>query len=236
MSLHADHISHYFELDYGPLLNICDLGSDETHSIIERERQAVTGFNRFSHGQNFFDYRKLADDLLLQLYSEKFDRPAPRRPYFAVLGDADVVAGLYRDPHKISIPIEEFEEHELTFMCPDHFHLVGLSNIEVKNHFGLQAPEDYNEEEYPYFGKLLTYIELKEQFHELKIDLFLDENMRTNYWYRYVEAQIWADPQDLRSRFTDWTEVDPEPWSSSTITYLQNYKDISRRTSQKWNQ
>ncbi len=219
-----NHISHYFEREYGPLLNICDLDTDETQAIIESERAAETGFNRFSYGQEFFDYRKLADDLLIKLYSEKLDKLAPRRPFYAVLGDADVVGGLYRDPHKIRIPIEEFEEHELTFMCPDHFHLVGLSGIEMKNHFGLQAPKDWSEEEYPYFGKLLTYRELEERLHELKIDKFVDEGKRTNYWYRYVEAQIWAEPEDLRSRFNDWIEVDPEPWSFSTITHLQNYK------------
>lgn len=131
----SNYVSHYFERDYGPLLNICNLGADETRSIIERERDAETGFNRFSYGQNFFDFRKLADDLLLKLYSEKFARGPERRPFYAVLGDADVVGGLYRDPYKLRIPIEEFEEHEVTFMCPDHFHLVGLSKIEVKQSF-----------------------------------------------------------------------------------------------------
>lgn len=224
----ANQVSHYFERDYGPLLNICNLSADEIRGIIDRERDAETGFNRFSYGQEFFDFRKLADDLLLNLYSEKFARPPERRPFYSVLGDADVVGGLYRDPYKIRIPIEEFGEHEITFMCPDHFHLVGLSNIEVKEYFGFQAPDGWNEETHPYFGKLLTYEELEEGFRELKIDLYLNERAQRNDWYRYVEAHIWADPEDLRSRFRDWIEVDPEPWSDGKVTHLQNFKHIQQ--------
>ncbi len=209
----AEHVSHYFEREYGPLLSICDLGSDETQKLIERESGAKTGFNRFSYGKEFFDFRKLADDLLIDLYTRKFARPPERRPFFAVLGDSDVVGGLYRHPHKIHFPIEAFEEHEITFMCPDHFHLVGLSKAKVERYFGFQPPPDYDEERYPYFGKLLTFSELKEQYRELKIDSYLDERKAKNDWYRYVEVQIWSNPEELRSRFTDWIEVDPEPWS-----------------------
>ena len=220
----ATHVSHYFERDYGAFLNICDLGTDEMRRIIDTERNAETGFNRFSYGEDFFDFRKLADDLLLTLYSEKFERPPERRPFYSVLGDSDVVGGLYRDPYKVRIPIEELEPHEVTFMCPDHFHLVGLSKIDVKQFFGMQAPDGWDEESHPYFGKLLTYVELVERFSELKLDTYLEERIERNDWYRYIEAQIWADPEDLRSRFCDWVEVHPEPWSSYTVTHLQNYK------------
>ncbi len=176
------HISQYFEREYGPLLSICDLDKASTEAIIEKEREAETGFNRFSYGKDFFDFRKLADDFLLALYSEKFGKKPERRPYYAVLGDADVIGGLFRDPYKLRIPLDHFSESEITFMCPDHFHLVGLSNKEIKRYFGYQHPEDYSEEKYPYFGKLLTYPELEARISELKIDDYLAENRRTSHW------------------------------------------------------
>ena len=111
-------------------------------------------------------------------------------------------------------------------MCPDHFHLVGLNKADVKRCFGYQPPEDYREDEYPYFAKLLTYRELEARFRELKIDEYLRENRRTNHWYRYIEAQIWADPREMRARFNNWIEVDPEPWTYDGLTYLQNYKTM----------
>ncbi|MDQ8198660.1 hypothetical protein QEH56_10895 [Pelagicoccus enzymogenes] len=223
-----NHITHYFEREVGPFLSICDLDEAATASIIEREKDAETGFNRYFFGKDFFDYRKAADDLLIELYQKKFGNKAERRPYFAALGDADVVGGLYRDPYKIRIPLDYFRECELTFMCPDHFPLVRLSDTKVKRYFGYPLPKDYTEEKYPYFGKLLTIDELRAQSEALKIDRYLEENRRTNHWYRYVEAHIWADPQDMRKRFSDWIEVDPEPWTAANVSLLQNYKEIRK--------
>ncbi|MEM6916279.1 MAG: hypothetical protein AAF491_06890, partial [Verrucomicrobiota bacterium] len=63
---------------------------------------------------------------------------------------------------------------------------------------------------------------------ELKIDTYLAENRKTNHWYRYVEAQVWADPIEMRSRFTDWIEVEPESWTHNGVTHLQNFRDRKR--------
>ncbi|WP_309382667.1 hypothetical protein [Cerasicoccus frondis] len=218
------YISHYFEREKGPLLSICDLDEAETQQIIEQERDAPTGFNRFAEGKAFFDYRRLADDLTIDLYAKRFQRDAPRRPFYAVLGDADVVGGLYRDPYKIQIPIEFFAEGELTFMCPDHLHLVTLNKVPAKQHFGYQIPSDYSEAKYPYFGKLLTYEDLCVGYHSLGIAAHLEQMHRRLNWYRYLEAQIWVEPTQLRERFKDWFEVTPEPWTYGNVTYLQNYK------------
>lgn len=230
----AAHVSHYFEKEYGPLRSICDLSAADTEKLIQREREAETGFNRFACGKDFFDFRKLADDLLVSIYAKKFGRFPERRPFFATLGDADVVGGLYRDPYKIRIPLNALDEGEVTFMCPDHFHLVSLGRVNVKRHFGFQIPDDYCKKSQPYFGKLLEFDELKEQFHSLKIGAFIEERKSANNWYRYVEAQIWANPEELRNRFRDWMEVDPEPWTSGNLSHLQNYKKIRQnRSSQR---
>lgn len=220
------HVSHYFEKEYGPLRSVCDLSEADTEKLILRERDAETGFNRFSHGRDFFDFRKLADDLLIELYAKKFGRLPERRPFYATLGDCDVVGGLYRDPYKMRIPLADLSEHEVTFMCPDHFHLISLTRTKVKRHFGFQIPDDYREESQPYFGKLMSFDELKDGLQSLKIAAFIEERKRRNDWYRYVEAQIWADPEQLRNRFRNWIEVDPEPWTRGNLTHLQNYKKI----------
>ena len=219
------HVSHYFEKEAGSLLNICDLDPEQRSRIIQREKNAETGFNRFSYGEEFFDFRLLADNLLRDLYEEKFRKRPARRPFYAVFGDADVVGGLYRDPHKIEIPITAFAKGELTFMCPDHFHLVSfMKKSDDKKLFGMQLPKDYSESKYPYFGKLLTYEELVQNFQKLKIDQHLEKQRNELGWYRYIEAQIWADPEVLRSKYGVPHEVTPEPWTHNGITYLQNYK------------
>ncbi len=221
----ATHVTHYFEKEAGPLLNICDLDPRQRSRIIDREKTAQTGFNRFSFGEEFFDFRLLADDLLLELYACKFGEKPKRRPSYAVLGDADVVGGLYRDPYKIRIPIDDFGPGEITFMYPDHFHLASfMKRSGGKKTFGLQLPEDYSESAYPYFGKLMTYEELVEGFHELKIDQHLERERKKNGWYRYVEAQIWSEPETMRRKHEISYEVTPEPWTYKGVTHLQNHK------------
>jgi hypothetical protein len=227
-------ISHYFEREEGPFLNICDLDSDQRSRIVSREKDAETGFNRFSYGDEFFDFRLLADDLILELYESKFGKRPARRPFYGVLGNADVVGGLYRDPWKIRMPIDEFASHELTFMCPDHFHLVSfMKRSGGKKMFGWQVPKDYCESEFPFFGNLLTYQELHEGLQKLKIDQHLETQRKKNGWYRYVEAQIWTNPEILKNKFADWIEVEPEPWTYNGTTYLQNYKTLNAEASNK---
>ena len=219
------HVSHYFEKGAGSLLNICNLSPAQRTQIIQREKNAETGFNRFSYGEEFFDFRLLADDLLLDLYAKKFEKRPARRPFYAVLGDADVVGGLYHDPYKIEIPITAFAKGEITFMCPDHFHLVSfMKRRDDKKLFGMQLPKDYSESKYPYFGKLLTYEELIQDFQKLEIDQHLEKQRNELSWYRYIEAQIWSDPQPLREKYPMTQEVTPEPWTHNWITHLQNYK------------
>ena len=223
----ASYISHYFEKEAGPFLNICDLDPQERKEIISREKDKETGFNRFSYGEEFFDFRLLADDLIIELYESKFGRKPSRRPYYAVLGDADVVGGLYRDPYKIKIPVENFAPEELTFMFPDHFHLVSyLKRSGGKKMFGYQLPEDYSEVAYPYFGKLFTHEELLENFDFLKIRQCLERERKKNNWYRYVEAQIWLEPREIPNESKTSYEVTPEPWTHRGVTYLQNHKTL----------
>lgn len=221
------HISHYFEKEVGPLMSICELEPQERNQIIDREKTAQTGFNRFAFGEEFFDFRLRADDLLLELYERKFGQRPERRPFYGVLGNADVVGGLYRDPYKLRISIDEFGPGELTFMCPDHFHLVSwMERGEGTRMFGVQLPKDYTESEYPYFGKLMTYKELVDGFVELKVDQHLERERKNNGWYRYIEAQIWSEPDRiLRDHGTPY-EVTPEPWTHNGVTYLQNYKSM----------
>lgn len=65
----------------------------------------------------------------------------------------------------------------------------------------------------------MTYAELGEGFQALKIDQHLAKERQKNGWYRYVEAQIWADPDTLRGRFGNAEDVTPEPWTYQGVTY-----------------
>lgn len=208
------HISHYFEGEYGPFLSICNLSRERRKEIIEKEAAAVTGLNRFDWGEEFFDFRKLADDLTVRRYKEKFGFAPQCRPIFGVLGDADVVGGLYRNPRKIHIDVSLFEESELTFMFPDHFHLVSYYGVDVPRYFGLQIDAFPIPERSRFLGQMYTYSEMQEQIDALLISEHLKRFRDRDFWYRYLEVQVWTEK--LNERFTqdDWISVEPESFSS----------------------
>jgi hypothetical protein len=68
MSSLCNFLTHYFEADKGPFLNICDLSDEQIESIIAAEKDAETPFNRFALGLDFFKLRRAADDFLIQKY------------------------------------------------------------------------------------------------------------------------------------------------------------------------
>jgi hypothetical protein len=117
-------LTHYFEADKGPFRNICDLSDEEIESVIEAEKDADTAFNRFALGPDFFKIRRAADNLLIEKYTEKFGVKPQIRPYFAVLGNFDRTMTMYRDGRSVSISISLLSPEHVTFMYPDHFHLV----------------------------------------------------------------------------------------------------------------
>lgn len=94
--------------------------------------------------------------------------------------------------------------------------------------FGYQPPKDYSESKYPYFGKLMTHAELVEGWSKLKIDKHLERERNRNGWHRYVEAQIWAEPEEIQKKYRHSVEVTPESWTMGDVTYLQNYKELNK--------
>src|SRR6187200_989165 len=105
------HITHYFEADYGPFRNICDLSHQEAEELVRVEGSARTGFNRFAIGHDFLTWRREADDLLIRAYSEKFGPPPEGRPYFALLGSFEKTLTMFREGRKLEFDVSEFAEH-----------------------------------------------------------------------------------------------------------------------------
>jgi hypothetical protein len=75
-------VTHYFERDYGPFLNICDLPREEVSTLVSSERDAPTAFNRFALGAEFLEFRRAADDLLIDCCRNKFHKAPARRPFY----------------------------------------------------------------------------------------------------------------------------------------------------------
>ena len=221
------YLTHYFERTAGPFLNICDLDDDEVEKIREFELANEIKWSRFKMWPEFMKSRKAADDLLMQLYERKFQKPPSQRPIFAVLGDFHKIPGLYTNPQSVRIEISDLREDEVTFMYPDHAHLIQFFNHDAPA-FGVPLPRNYSEEKMPCYGKLFTYRDLHEIHVEYGIKQGIERCLRTpgSFVFSYVEAHIWTrdfkftPPQPPQPRIPTGQEI---PSRSSDV--VQRSKD-----------
>lgn len=182
-------ITHYFERDRGPFLNVCDISDAQLDSIIETECNASTAFNRFAMGAEFFEFRCAADDLLIESYRNKFNREPEGRPFYGVLGEFDKTLGMYREGQKIRLSVSDFEADQITFMYPDHAHLISLSDSAAPRLF-YQLPSDWKQQ--AFWGKLFTYQELCDDYSSSGIRDMIESWTSLDGWAGcYVEAHIW---------------------------------------------
>lgn len=195
------YITHYYEADRGPFLNICDQEEPEIARIYEQERKATTAFNRFALGDDFMTWRRAADDMLLRAYTERFGVPPQHRPYYAVLGNFDRTLTMFRAGRKIELDLESFREHELTFMYPDHSHLTQHYELDVP-HLFYQRPEGRMDG--AFWGRLFTFHELREEYETSGIAGLIEQHLERNGWAgSYVEAHIWCRDERTNNRRAD---------------------------------
>lgn len=194
-----DFVTHYHEADYGPFLNVCDLGEEQVGRLVMAEKDARTAFNRFAIGPDFFRWRRAADDLLVRAYAEKFGFAPQGRPYFAVLGSFDRTLTMFRNGRKIALEVAGFADHELTFMYPDHAHLLAWYGSDAPRLFHQMPLEEMKEK---FWGLLLTFAELSAQYAELDIAPAMAAHQARDGWAGcYIEAHLWR--RDLRR---EWDE------------------------------
>jgi len=194
-----DFVTHYFESDYGPYLNVCDLDEVALARLTTRERTADTAFNRFAMGPVFFEWRRAADDLLIRAYREKFGFAPAGRPFYALLGEFDKTLTMFREGRKMTLRIDDFSDHEMTFMYPDHAHLTSYYRSGAPDLFCQPSAETSH---YPFWGKLFTYQELCSAFGDLGLDSMIATHKAQDRWVGcYVEAHLWK--RELRTRWEE---------------------------------
>lgn len=184
-----EYVTHYYEAEHGPFLNLCDLPEARVAELVRAEKDAPTAFNRFAMGENFLRWRREADDLLMRAYVEKFGRPPEGRPYFGLLGTFDKTLTMFREGRKLELKVGDFTDSELTFMYPDHSHLLSVYDSKVPRLF-YDLPPD---EAYRGFrGRLFTLAELTRDYRESGIEAMIEEHRSRDAWAgSYVEAHLW---------------------------------------------
>lgn len=103
---------------------------------------------------------------------------------------------MFRSGKKLTLNISDFDEHELTFMYPDHSHLTTVYGADVP-HLFYQPPEDWRDK--PVWGRLFTFPELLAEYAPLGIGQSVQSHLDRGGWAGcYVEAHIWC--RDKRTK------------------------------------
>lgn len=146
-------------------------------------------------------WRRAADDMLVRSYTEKFGFAPQHRPYYAVLGSFDRTLTMFRVGRKIKLDVEDFQEHELTFMYPDHSHLTAHYGLDVP-HLFYQRPE--GRVDGSFWGRLFTFRELLDEYETSGIAGLIEKHLERAGWAGcYVEAHIWCRDDRTNNREQD---------------------------------
>jgi hypothetical protein len=135
---------------------------------------------------------------LTEKNTEKFGIKPKTRPYFAVLGEFDRTMGMYRQGRGIRIDVSLLAPEHLTFMYPDHFHLVWSK--------GLFVPKT----PYRYSRFMICFshtLNCRKRSGSIISTPRIEEAKRRDMWTgSYIEAHIWDPDIKLKVKGLDECE------------------------------
>lgn len=175
-------LTHYYDSESKPFLNIMDLFEDERLPIITSlNSKYEKGLTRRAFPEWYLIQRKNAEKRIRELFIEKGGKPNRNSPHYFCLGKSNLWTKTYLERTKfVSIPISNDE--------PDIFYSIGDSL------WCFAKSEDPNQKwENQWFqGTLFTLDEVEAILEELEIDLHKPETLQGKK-IGYIEAFIWCD-------------------------------------------
>ncbi|MFC1960940.1 hypothetical protein ACFLYO_09540 [Chloroflexota bacterium] len=173
MTTIPDFLSHYYEADCGPFLNLSDLPLTEAAAIQEtlRQRRATFAGQRAS---DYLEVRRALEDRVRALFIAQGGKPQRQRPHYMILGACSWLKKWYQQGCELRIPLANFSPEVVSFTYGDTF------------------PAMRCQDDKPYRGRVYTLAELPDLI--TRYGLPQDWNTEGQHGPdRYIEAQVWCD-------------------------------------------
>jgi hypothetical protein len=167
------YLSHYYEADIGPFVNLSDIPIAEAEACLAQIRKA----GQTLASQRSVDYlsiRKQLEAEVRNLFIQKGGKPARKHPHYMILGSCPWVLSWYQDGRELRIPLDQFSSKNISFTYGDTF--PAMRYQDDRSYRG----QVYCLEELP--GLVLQF--------GLPQDWNPDGKLGPD---RYIEAQIWDD-------------------------------------------
>jgi hypothetical protein len=178
----VNYLTHYYKKGTSPFRTLSALAEQEALAIMEALCDETAFGMRFKNPAQYLKERRQTEQWVHQKFIEKGGRPQADYPVYMVLGDSAWIrqaAGL-EPAAEIHIPLDAFEEWDVSFTYPDSMISLWLASD--------QPPEYYLPD---YHGKVYTRCEM---LALVAIRGLPEVSWKSNLppgLAPYIEAQVW---------------------------------------------
>lgn len=115
-----NYLTHYYEKEYGPFLNLSMLDLDKAEKLLEKIRQEN---NRFAskRDKNYLTFRAALEEKIRDLFIQKGGKPVRHKPHYMILGSCPWLLDWYVDGASISFPLNKIPTDQISFTYGDSF-------------------------------------------------------------------------------------------------------------------
>jgi hypothetical protein len=166
-------LCHYFERSQGPFRNLSDLPLDDAERVLARLRGLGTTFAS-RRTTDYLYVRRRLEERVRSMFIAKGGRPVRDRPHYLTLGPCRWLLEWYEDGLELSLPLDQFDPHAVSFTYGDTFPAMRIKDNR------------------PYRGKVYTLSELPSLIATYGLPQHGNPDGARGP-ERYIEAQVWQE-------------------------------------------
>ena len=168
------YLSHYFDREKGPFLNILDLPSEQRREVENDLRNDEAVFNSLRPA-DYLETRMKVERWLRLSFRKKGGKPKLDHPRYLTLGDCSWMLEWFRNGHELKIPIWFFDKQIISFTYPDSI----VSFQLAKTHLSRGC-----------YGQVFTMDEITDVIKEYGLP-GERKDLKSHFYEKYIEVQIW---------------------------------------------
>jgi hypothetical protein len=168
-----DFLAHYYDAGRGPFRSLSTLEPDDAEQVLERIRQAGSGFAS-KRAADYLAIRRELEQRIRVLFVAKGGHPRRTTPHYMILGACEWVKTWYAAGCEVRVPLDAFDPRTVSLTYGDSFPAMRYGDGK------------------PYRGQVYTLDELPEVVDRFGLPQdWNPEGQRGPD--RYIEAQVWDD-------------------------------------------
>ncbi len=168
-----DFLAHYYDAARGPFRSLSTLEPDDAEQVLERLRQAKSGFAS-QRAADYLAIRRELEQRIRALFVAKGGQPCRATPHYLILGACAWVKTWYAAGCEVRVPLAAFDPRAVSLTYGDSFPAMRYGDGK------------------PTRGQVYTLAELPEIVNRYGLPQVVNPDGQLGP-DRYIEAQVWED-------------------------------------------